>query len=357
MKQPKETTAETKSKSNRCLRLKKQWCIIELKLLQRITEITILRTICRIQTTVYHRLYFLIARKCLSTWSLIISNGITHTGITKIFNACCNISNHTGSQLITRNKLSCAKISYFNNLCRKSGCHHTDLCAFLYASVHNTTEYNNALISVINRIKDQRLQRCIYIPARCRNLCHDLLKHFTDIQTGLRRNPRCILCLKSDHIFDLTDNTIRIRTWQVDLIDDRKDIQVMIQRKIYIRKCLCFDSLCRIYDQYCAVAGSKTSRHLVVKIDMSGSIYQVENVFFPVTCLIYDSYGLWLDRNSTFPLKFHIIKNLRLHLTLGQCTRLLNNTVCQCWFTVIDMGYNTKISDFTLIHWQFYRSP
>ena len=66
----------------------------------------------------------------------------------------------------------------------------------------------------------------------------------------------------------------------------------MIQRKIYIRKCLRLDTLCRIYNQYCAVAGSKTSRHLVIKIDMSGSIYQIENVFFSVTGLIYDSYGL-----------------------------------------------------------------
>ena len=118
------------------------------------------------------------------------------------------------------------------------------------------------------------------------------------------------MCLDSNHVLDLIDNSIRLCARKIDLVDDRKDIQIMIQCKIYVRQCLCLDSLCRIHDKNCAVTGCKASGNLIVKIDMSWGIDQVEDIFFPVTRLVYDTDCLGFDRDTTLPLQFHIVKDL-----------------------------------------------
>ena len=152
---------------------------------KRVTEIAVLGTICRIKSAVNHRLYFLISWKCFCTRSLIISYCITDSGISEVLDTCCNVSDHACCQLVTWNELTCAKITYLYNFCRKSCCHHTDLSTFLNAAVHNTTKNNDAFISIINRVKDQCLQRCIYVSLRCRDLRNDLLQNFLYIQSCL----------------------------------------------------------------------------------------------------------------------------------------------------------------------------
>ena len=84
----------------------------------------------------------------------------------------------------------------------------------------------------------------------------------------------------------------------------------MIQCQIYVRQCLCLNSLCRIHDKDCAVTGGKASGNLIVKIDMSRGIDQVEDILLPVARLVYDTDCLGFDRDTTLPLQFHIVKNL-----------------------------------------------
>lgn len=75
---------------------------------------------------------------------------------------------------------------------------------------------------------------------------------------------------KADDIFDFIYHTIRFCAWQIDFVDDRKDIQVMVKGKIYICQCLGFDSLSCIYYQDCTVAGCKASGYFVIEVYMAG---------------------------------------------------------------------------------------
>ena len=181
------------------------------------------------------------------------------------------------------------------------------------------------------------------ISGRCRNFFYNLFKNLFYVQSGLCGNLWGILCLDTDHIFDLVDNTLRLCTWQIDLIDHRHNIQ------IYICQCLGFNSLCRIHHKDSAITGCEASGNLIVKVYMPGSVDQVEDIFFPVFCLIYGSHGLCLNSNSSLTFQIHIIQYLGLHLSFCQQTGHLNDPVCQGRFSVINMGYNTEITNFTLI--------
>ena len=124
----------------------------------------------------------------------------------------------------------------------------------------------------------------------------------------------------------------------------------MIQSQINICQCLCLDALCRIDNQDRSVTGCKTSGHLIVKVHMSRSIYQVKYILFAVFCFVDDTDGLCFDCNATFSLQIHIIKYLCLHLTARQKAGHFNDAVCQCGFAMVNMCYNTKISDILLIY-------
>ena len=129
----------------------------------------------RIHAAIYHRLHFLISRKRLRTRILGIGNGITDHGITYVFDGCCEVSNHTGSQFVTRDKSSGAKVADFHNVNNSASRHHLRLCTNLDRTLFNSAEYDNAFILIINRVKDQSLKRRIRIAIRCRDLFYDLL--------------------------------------------------------------------------------------------------------------------------------------------------------------------------------------
>ena len=78
---------------------------------------------------------------------------------------------------------------------------------------------------------------------------------------------------------------------------------------------------------------------------------EVENVFLSVLCFIYGTHGLCLDGNATLSLQVHIVQDLCLHLSAGEQTGLLNDTVRQGGFAVIYVCHNTKIADFALIYY------
>ena len=52
-----------------------------------------------------------------------------------------------------------------------------------------------------------------------------------DIQPCLCRNPRRIFRLNADDILNLMYDTVRLRARQIDFIDDRHDVQIVVQRQ------------------------------------------------------------------------------------------------------------------------------
>ena len=226
--------------------------------------------------------------------------------------------------------MTCAKVSHLCHQILRAGRHHPDLCANLYRAFHDSAEYDNTFIGIVNCIKNECLKRCVRISRRCRNLCDNLLQNLINIKSGLGGYSRRIRCLYTDHILNLFNYLIRSRTGQINLVDDRHDIQVMIQRQIDIGQSLSLHALSRIHYQNGSVTGRKTPGHLIIKIHMSGRVNQIENVLFSVLRFVYNADRLGFDRDSTLSLQIHIIQYLSLHFPAGQCPCPLYNTIRKC---------------------------
>ena len=65
---------------------------------------------------------------------------------------------------------------------------------------------------------------------------------------------------------------------QIDLVDDRDDLEVVLDREIGVGQRLRFDALRRVDEQQRAFARGQRSRDLVTEIDVAGRVDQVEDV-------------------------------------------------------------------------------
>ena len=74
----------------------------------------------------------------------------------------------------------------------------------------------------------------------------------------------------------------RLRARQVDLVDDRDDLEVVLDREIGVGERLRFDALRRVDQQQRAFARGQRSRHLVAEVHVPGRVDQVEDVLLAV---------------------------------------------------------------------------
>ncbi len=216
--------------------------------------------------------------------------------------------------------------------------------SLFHSAVKHAAENDNALIRIIDGIKDQRFERRRFIPFGRRNLLYDLLEHRFNVCSHLRRNERSVLCLDPDDVLDFIFYTFRLRARQIDLIDDRHDLEIVVDREVTVGKCLRLDPLRRVHDENSALAGSQASGNLIIKIDMARRVDQIKYILFPVFRLIYDTDCLRFYRDPPLALQFHIVKHLRLHLPLGQQSGLFYDPVRKRRFPVVNVGNNAKIS-------------
>ena len=174
---------------------------------------------------------------------------------------------------------------------------------------------------------------------------HDRLQDFVHVEPGLRGDLRRIRCLQADHVLDLLDGLIRPGAGQVDLIDDRNDLQVIVQCHVDVPEGLGLDALGRVDHQHRAVAGCQGTGNFIIKIDMPGGVDQVEIVFLAVPGFVDRADRLALNGDAALPLQFHVVQDLVLHLPAREKSGLFNDAVRQGGFAVVDVGDDTEIPD------------
>ena len=132
------------------------------------------------------------------------------------------------------------------------------------------------------------------------------------------------------HGFNFMQYTLRFTSWQVDLIQDRDDHQVMLHGDIDIRQCLCLDSLCSIYNQHRSFAGGQGTRNLVGEVYMSGRIDEIQSVDFTIVSLVVQTDSLCLNSDTTFTFQVHTIQHLLTYLITPYSTGQFDQAVSKC---------------------------
>ena len=236
---------------------------------------------------------------------------------------------------------------------------HTDLDCFLWgarlheqqlrcavdAAVHHANARHHAAILVVLRVEDERLQRRLRVALGCRDAIDDGVEQVADTHTGLRRDAQDVFGRNAQHRFDLHRVAIGVGGGQVDLVERRDDLEIVLHGQVAVGQRLRLDPLGRIDHQHHALARRQAAADLVAEVDVAGRVDEVQRVPLPV-----DTYVLRLDGDATLALEIHRIEVLGAHVAHLDGARELQDAVAQRALAVVDVGDDGEIANSFEIH-------
>ena len=114
----------------------------------------------------------------------------------------------------------------------------------------------------------------------------DPLQDLLDADAGLGRGEDGVVGVDADHVLDLLLDPLGVGRGQVDLVDDRQDRQVVVDRQVGVGQGLRLDALRGVDDQEGPFAGGEAARDLVGEVDVAGGVDQVELIGLAVLGLV-----------------------------------------------------------------------
>ena len=178
---------------------------------------------------------------------------------------------------------------------------------------------------------------------------HNVLQHRGDVDALLGGDLRRVQRGQADDVLNLMLPPPRVGGGQVDFIEHRADLQVVVQGQIGVGQRLGLHPLGGVHHQHRPLAGGQGTAHFVVEVHMARGVDEIEAVGLPVLGGVVHADGPGLDGDAPLPFQLHIIQQLGLHLPLLHRPAQLDHAVGQCGFPVVDMGDNGKIANFRLV--------
>ena len=123
-----------------------------------------------------------------------------------------------------------------------------------------------------------------------------------------------------------------------------------MQREVGIGEGLRFHALRCVDYQQRAFAGLQAARNFVGKIDMAGSVDEIQLVHLAVVGAVIEAHGVSFDGDSAFALQVHRIEDLLHHFALRKRAGDLKQAVRERGLAVVNMRNDGKITDEFAIH-------
>jgi len=193
--------------------------------------------------------------------------------------------------------------------------HEGDAVVLAHLAVDDAHKDDHAEVAVIPTVNQHRLERCGDVAFGRRKLVDDRLERGDDAFAGFGGHADGVGGVKADDVLDLQCDGVTVGCWQVDFVQDRHDFVVSLNRVIDVGERLRLDPLGAVDDQQRAFDGA------------------------------FDAHGVGFDGDAALAFDIHTIEHLRLHITCGHGVCLLDQTVGQRGFPVVDMRHDREITD------------
>ncbi len=174
---------------------------------------------------------------------------------------------------------------------------------------------------------------------------HDRFQHLGHVLPGLGRDQDRIGGVEPDHVLDLLLDLVGLGGRQIDLVEHRHDLVVVVERLIDVGERLRLDALAGVDHQQRALAGGERAVDLVGEVDVAGRVDQIEDVVLAVARAVVQPHRLRLDGDAALALDIHGIEHLLDHFARFEPAGELNQPVGERRFAVVDMGDDREIAD------------
>ena len=176
------------------------------------------------------------------------------------------------------------------------------------------------------------------------------LEDLVDADALLGAGEHRVRGVEADDLLDLLADALGIGRRQVDLVEHRDDLEVVVERQVDVGQGLRLDALGGVDHQDRPLAGGEAARHLVREVDVARGVDQVQDVVLAVAGAVRQAHGAGLDGDAALALEVHVVENLVLHLARRDRARPLQQPVGQRGLAVVDVGDDGEVADAVAVH-------
>ena len=197
-------------------------------------------------------------------------------------------------------------------------------------------------------VEDQALERLLWVAFRGRDAGDDRLEDVVDAGAVLGAGEDDLFARDRQDVLELVHDRLGVGRWQVDLVQDGDEGQVLLQRQVDVGERLGLDALRGVDDEDRALAGLERVADLVGEVDVTGRVDEVEAVDQVVAGLVLEADGPRLDRDPLLALEVHRIEDLAHHLAAFDRVGLLQQPVGERGLAVIDVRDDREVAQAVL---------
>ena len=177
---------------------------------------------------------------------------------------------------------------------------------------------------------------------------YDGFEHLGHSVAGLGADGQGLRAVQPDVLLDFGLHARHVRARQVDLVEDRDDLVVVVEGEVHVGEGLRLDALRGVHDQQRAFAGRQRTGNLIVEVHMAGGVDEVEQVGVAVLGLVGDADGLRLDGDAALALDVHAVEVLVALFAVRHQPGDFEDAVGKRRFPVVDVGDDAEIADMFL---------
>ena len=226
-----------------------------------------------------------------------------------------------------------------------SGVHEVNRVASRQRSIHDTALENHTSIRVEMGVEDQRFQRRVRVSGWARQILDYAGKDVFNSLSRLRGDRDRLKGIESQVGIDLLSSPVNICGREIDFVDHRQELEVVLHGQVEIGDRLGLDPLGGIHNDQSTVAGHQRTSHFVGKVDVPGRVDQVQLVVVPVRGMIGERDRVALDGDAPFTFDVHLVQQLISEFSLRDTAAGLDEPIGQRGFAVIDVGDDAEVSD------------
>src|SRR6266436_6430473 len=339
-----KAAAEAVAERQRRLRLEAEGGVVQAQLLERVAQSLVVRVLDRVETGEHHGLGVPVARAGLGRRVQDVGDRLAHLRVRHALDGSREEADLPCAQLVHRAHVG-SEHPHLLDLVRLAVRHEEHAHPRAHAPVDQPDVDHDPLVRVVVRVEDERLERRLRVPRGRRNPADDGLEHFRHSGAVLGRDRERCVAVESQDLRDLRPRAFDVGRGQVDLVDDRHDLEPAVHGEVEIGEGLRLDALARVHDEDGALARGERARHLVGEVDVTGRVDQVERVLVAVARRVEEAHGVGLDGDATLLLEVHRVEDLAHGLLGVHRAGQREQAVRQGGLAVVDVGDDGKVAD------------
>jgi hypothetical protein len=177
---------------------------------------------------------------------------------------------------------------------------------------------------------------------------HDRLEQLVGPRALLGGAEDRVLGIEPQVGLDLLLRALDVSRDQVDLVDHRQELEVVLHRQVQVGHGLRLDALGRVDQQDRALAAHQRAPDLVGKVDVPRRVDQVQLVGLPIARLVAQGDRVALDRDPAFALDVHGVQDLVPEVALVHGAAVLDQAIGQRRLAVVDVRDDAEVAN--LVH-------